>query len=283
MSVLAKSADGERGIESGGGAFAGNIADRDSEAAAAVGRKIVEVAGELAGWNVSDREVEARERALPLRQELALNLTCGVEVFLELGAAFLGFRVEPRIFKCDSDVGAEDVEKAFVFGGEGVKARAFKVQDADEALVEQQRDDQFRADIFAVGKFDVARIEADVIHANRAALSGGVTSDALTKRQLNTHRDGLFVLDAEDTFKMGRLLVPEHDIEEMIVNQFAHAISDAAEKFFASEDRSELAADQMEEGEGFVALEVGEGRFLGTSGRSACRVECVAHSNPQRR
>jgi hypothetical protein len=57
--VLTHDADGQRAEERGGGAFAGNIAESDGEAAFSVGKKIVEIAAQFARGAIPSGEVEA--------------------------------------------------------------------------------------------------------------------------------------------------------------------------------------------------------------------------------
>ena len=108
-------------------------------------------------------------------------------------------------------------------GGERIGASAFEVQDADKAIFDKERDDQFGADIFAVRKFDIARVLADIVHADNFAMAGGVARDAFKKRNAQANGESFFVLDAEDAFELGGLFIPEKDAEEVIVEM---ALSD---------------------------------------------------------
>jgi hypothetical protein len=66
--------------------------------------------------------------------------------------------------------------------------------------------------------------------------------------------DGLVGMNVDNGFETGRLLVPEQDAEELIVDEFFDAFGDAAEEFVTSEDGSEFAADFEEEREGLMLL-----------------------------
>src|SRR5713226_3002735 len=57
--MLANGADGQGAKQRGGCAFSGNVAERDSEAAFAVGKKIVEIAAEVARRTVAGGQIEA--------------------------------------------------------------------------------------------------------------------------------------------------------------------------------------------------------------------------------
>src|ERR1700674_2523073 len=81
--VLAQDADGQRAEERGGGAFAGNIAENEGEAALSVGKKIVEIAAELARGTITGGQVEARDFAPAGRKKLALNFARVIELVLE--------------------------------------------------------------------------------------------------------------------------------------------------------------------------------------------------------
>ena len=49
--------------------------------------------------------------------------------------AIAGLFEKAGIFERDGDIGAEDSEHAFVFGGEGVEVCAFQVENADETIL----------------------------------------------------------------------------------------------------------------------------------------------------
>jgi len=54
------------------------------------------------------------------------------------------------------------------------------------------------------------------------------------KWELRASRDGILVAHGKSTFEELGLFVPEHDAEDVIVDDFLDALGDAAQEFFAS-------------------------------------------------
>jgi hypothetical protein len=59
------------------------------------------------------------------------------------------------------------------------------------------------------------------------------------------------------------LLVPEHDAENVILDDFLDALRDAAEELFAVKDRGDLAADFVEQSESLGLFRVRKEQALG--------------------
>src|SRR5260370_40757460 len=173
--VLAHAAEGERAEKSGGGAFAGDVTERDGEAALSVGKKIVEIAAQFAGGTIAGGQSESGNFASSARKQLALNLTRGGQLVVKTALALTGFFVEARVFEGDGHIGGERGEHAFVLGGERVGLRAFQVQNADQPVLHQKWNDQFRANRYAGFDFaaEKARILERVGHPDGAALAPG--------------------------------------------------------------------------------------------------------------
>ena len=70
------------------------------------------------------------------------------------------------------------------------------------------------------------------------------------KWELRASRDGILVAHGKSTFEELGLFVPEHDAEDVIVDDFLDALGDAAQEFFAVQNGGELAAHFVEEQEG---------------------------------
>jgi hypothetical protein len=173
-----------------------------------------------------------------LREKLALNDASGVEVALKVLLAGPGLFVEARIFESDGDEGAEDFEHALVLVGEGVHLGAFQIEDADETILQEERDDQFGAHVVAVRELDVTLVLADVGDTDRAAVTCAETGDALVEGDGELDGDGFVVVFGEGAFEMGVGFVPEHEIEEVVVDDGFDAVGDAEEEFVAVEDGS---------------------------------------------
>jgi hypothetical protein len=141
--------------------------------------------------------------------------------------------------------------------------RAFKVEDADEAVTEKERDNQLGADLDAVLAHEEARILADISHADDAARRSGGASESLVQSQARAYRDGIFILHSEDGIEELGGFVPECDGERVVVHELLDAFGDAAEKLFAVKDGSKLAADIVEQRERPGLLGMREEKTLG--------------------
>jgi hypothetical protein len=125
--------------------------------------------------------------------------------------------------------------------------RALKIEDADEAVLKQERYDQLGADLDSVTATDKTRILADVSHANNTARSGSGASESFVQTQASAHGDGILVPHCENGIEELRRLVPKLDRECVVVHEALDALSYAAKKFLAVEDGSQLAAHFIEQ------------------------------------
>src|ERR1700676_697564 len=263
---FAQDADGQRAIESGGSAFSGDIAIHDGETANTIGKQIVEVTAKFARGNVGGGNIQARDFAGAVGKKLALNFPRGFQIILHARLSFPRFLEEPGVFESDGDVGAENIEHTLVFGRKGLRFGAFKVQDPDEAILEKQRDDEFGADFDIIAVIDVAGIQAHVDNPNGAALGGGGAGDALVERHLDARGNGVFITHGENGFQELSAFIPEHDAEDVIVDDSLDAFGDAAQEFFTVEDGGEFMAHFVKERKG-VGLRGGkEGGHNGICG-----------------
>src|SRR5260370_2238604 len=133
---LAEHADGERAIERGGSAFAGNVTKREDETALTRRKKIVEVATQFARGNIPGGEVETGDFACAIREQTSLNFASHLEILLETELGIACFLIEARVFERNRNIGAERREHAFVFQRECVRVRAFQVKNADQPIAQ---------------------------------------------------------------------------------------------------------------------------------------------------
>jgi hypothetical protein len=66
----------------------------------------------------------------------------------------------------------------------------------------------------------------------------------------------------EDAFEELGLLVPEHDAEDVVADEFFQALGDAAEKLFAVKNGRELATNLIEKQQSIGVLGVGSEQAL---------------------
>src|SRR5437870_2396048 len=134
-----------------------------------------------------------------------------------------------------------------MFHGEGMRAGALEVENADQAVLHEQRHNDFRARVNTGFAADVAGIFTDVVDAQDAALSGSRTRKAFVKRDARVCGQGVARAHREDGFKKLRLLVPKHDAEHIVVDDFFDALGDAPQKLFAVENGGQLAKKSRSE------------------------------------
>src|SRR5437667_11283178 len=134
-----------------------------------------------------------------------------------------------------------------MFHGEGMRAGALEVENADQAVLHEQRHNDFRARVNTGFAADVAGIFTDVVDAQDAALSGSRTRKAFVKRDARACGQGVARAHREDGFKKLRLLVPKHDAEHIVVDDFFDALGDAPQKLFAVENGGQRAAHIVKE------------------------------------
>jgi hypothetical protein len=84
--------------------------------------------------------------------KLPLNDAGRVEVALQALFTFTRLLVQSRVFQTDGDIGPNNLERAFVFGGERIQVGAFQIQNTHETVLEQERNNQFRAHVVTVWK-----------------------------------------------------------------------------------------------------------------------------------
>ena len=79
---------------------------------------------------------------------------------------------------------------------------------------------------------------------------------------MHARRDGVLVAHGEDAFEELGLFVPQHNAEDVVIDKALDVLGDAAEEFFAVEDRGQFAADLVEEYERLGLLGVGSDEAL---------------------
>src|SRR6266550_508595 len=117
-----------------------------------------------------------------------------------------------------------------------MRFRALQIENTDEAVLYEKRHDEFGTRIFG-----------DVIDPQDAAFSGGSAREAMMKREAKARRNRVVAAHGENAFQQLRLLIPEHDAEDVIIHNFPDAFGDAAEKLFAIKNRGQLAAHLIQQ------------------------------------
>src|SRR6266850_4279327 len=243
-------ADRQGAVKSCGGAFAGNIAEREAQAALSVGKEVIKISAEVASRDVGSREIETGHFAGAGGKELALDFPGAVHFVPEPPFTLPRLFVEARVLERDGNVRAQGDEHTLVLCSEGVRDGAFQIENADEPVLQEKRNNEFGASFHAAFAANVAGIIGDVIDAEDAALAGSSPGEALMKRELRASRDGILVAHGKSTLEELSLFIPEHDAEDVIIDDFLDALGHAAQEFFAVQNGGELAAHLVEEQEG---------------------------------
>ncbi len=173
---------------------------------------------------------------------------------MQTALGLAGFFVEARVLQCDRDVGAKGGEHALVLGSEGVGIGALQIKDPDEAILQEQRYHQFGAHDHAGLALDVARIVERVGNADGASLARGNSGDALMKRQSEPRWDGIAIAHPENAFEELGVFIPQHHAEDMVVDQLLDPMRHAPQQLLAIENRSNFAADLVEQAEARAGL-----------------------------
>src|SRR6266403_443159 len=191
--VLAEYADGERAVERGSGAFAGNVPEREAETALAIGEEIVKITPQFVPGNI----------ARAVRKEAALNLARHVEILLETKLRVARFLIEAGVFERDGDIGAQRGKHALVLQSEGVGLRAFKIENSDEPVAQQKRHDELGTHLNAALAADVARIIRDVIDSQNTPLACGRSREPLVERYARARGKGIAAAHGKNAFQDG--------------------------------------------------------------------------------
>src|SRR5713226_6851450 len=144
-----------------------------------------------------------------------------------------------------------------------MRLRALEIENSDEAVAQKKRHDEFGTRLHAGLTVDVARILRNVIDPEAAALTRGRSGEPLVQGDAQARGNGIAAAHGEYAFQMLGLLVPEHDAENVILDDFLDALRDAAEELFAVKDRCDLAADFVEQSESLGLFRVRKEQALG--------------------
>ncbi len=150
-----------------------------------------------------------------------------------------------------------------MLGGKGVGFGAFQVKHADQTILQQQRNDELGTRVIPDIAFYVASVQEGVVDAQDAALTGSGAGQSGVQRDRQPRRDGVAVALRKSAFEVLCAFVKEHHGENVIVDQFFHALSDAPQQFLAVEDGGNFPADLVEQRERVGLLGVGDKQARG--------------------
>ncbi len=170
------------------------------------------------------------------------------DVALELLLLAFDGLVEARVFNGDSHLRGHGGEGAHVVFVEEGGARVLQIEDADDALFVEKRNDKFGARLGIHG--EIALVLADIGNVDGTPLAHGCADE--TAGDGDAAHGRLRVAEAPRIAGDERLafLVEKHDGEHLVVDEAAEELTDLGEKRIEIEDRGELGGDFVENGEG---------------------------------
>src|SRR2546429_250540 len=137
-----------------------------------------------------------------------------------------------------------------------MRFRALQIENTDEAVLFEKGHDEFGTRLHAGLAANVTRIFGDVIDPQDAAFSGGSAREAVMKREAKARRNRVVAAHGENALQQLRLLIPEHDAEDVIIHNSPDAFGDAAEKLFAFRNLVQLAAHLIQQLYGLSLLRI---------------------------
>ncbi len=143
-----------------------------------------------------------------------------------------------------------------MFQGERVKLRALEIENANQAVLHEQRHDQLGTSFQASAAANVTRVARDVIDAQDTPLARSRSGESLVQRDAQARGNRITAAHGENALQMLGLLVPQHDAEDVILDDFLDAFGDAAKELLAVKDGSDFAADFVKQGEGIGLVRV---------------------------
>ena len=161
---------------------------------------------------------------MPGHREIALKLLLMAEDLL----------VEAGIFDGDGDLCGEGGEGAFMALVEVVGLDVFQIEDADDAVFVEERDDHFRTR-FSIDH-EVAGVFGDVGDVDQSPLSDGCADQAGVDGEPARGHAGVAEAPgvASDEAVAGR--VDQHDGKHLIVDEAAEELADALKELVKIED-----------------------------------------------
>jgi len=181
----------------------------------------------------------------PPGKQAELDLAGHGDVALQLSFLATDALIETGVLNRNGDLGGKRCKHALVLFIEEAGARVLEVEDADDAALVKQRDDQLRAGLGVHG--EVAGIFAHVGHidgtplADRCANQSAVDGDA-AHGGMDCAESPAIAGDEGFT-----AVVEEHDGEHLVIDEAAEELTDTDEEGVEIEDGGELDGDFVQD------------------------------------
>ncbi len=224
----------------------------------------------MVGRPVGERHLQPRQPGRGLGQQLLLDLPRGGQVLGHAPLVLLQPAVEAGVLQRDGQRGGEGGDGVLVLRGEGVVAGALQVQDAHQPVLDEHRHRQLRAHGLVKHALDVARVELHVGHPQGLAQRRGGAADPFAQGEGGDRAHARSVaVDGELGLEQLALVVPQHDGEDVVVDEPLDPLRHPLEQLAAVQDRGELAAQlvQQRQGLGLLAQVLGHPRAVDGGGQ----------------
>jgi hypothetical protein len=130
-----------------------------------------------------------------------------------------------------------------VLQSEGTELGALQIEDAYEPVLKQERNNQFGTYVVAVGELNVTLVQTNVVDTSGNAGSRSVTGDSFEERNGELNGNGFLVMLGERALQVRTVFIPDHDHEEMIVNEFFNPVGNSLQQLVSGQDGSQFTSD----------------------------------------
>ena len=257
------------GEEGGWSGFAADVAEDDGGAVGAVVDEVVEVAADGACGQKANGHFGVGMGGCGGRQQAELDLAGHGDIALQLALLAADGLVEAGIFDGDGDLGGEGGEDAHLLFMEEGGAGVFQVENADDAALVKERNDQLRAGFRVHG--EVARVFADVGNIDGAPLADRSADQAFIDGKTAGGGVGVAKPPCVAGDEVFALFVEEHDGEHLVVDESAEELADALEERVEIEDGGQFDGNLIKDFKGLrlagdAGVEAGVLNGLGDAG-----------------
>ena len=146
--------------------------------------------------------------------------------------------------------------------GESMRLCTLQIENPNQPVLHQERHNQLRTDFHTGLTSNVAGIFAHVMDAQGASLACGRSGKALMESEPHARGNGIIAAHAEDALQQLRLFIPEHDAEDVIVNDFLDALGNPLEELLPVKDRGQFAAHLVQKRQGLRLFRIGDKQTL---------------------
>ncbi len=224
-------------VKGRGRALAANVAKQEDRFARAVLEDVVDVAGDFTRRAQADGHVQAFDFRGFARQHDELHIAGGFEIAVHPLLALRDFFVQARVFDRACDLGSEQCQQSRVLFGEVAHALALQIHHAHHAILDDERNGNFRADV-GVGS-DVTLVSQGIGDAYDFARFGGRAGEAFAERDV-VEIHALVIALAETMAQYFAVRVEEQNAERVEGDEGMGGGGDLAQQFVQIQDGTEL-------------------------------------------